>query len=781
MRKGSGSVLGFSGLGLCLRKVDARGVAKCFYSNQTCSAAGALGTDGYDALNRVFVITYSDSTPTEWFCYDGKYLVGTTCTDAGVPFAVGRLTSAGSVYGGRTILAYDPLGRVTADGQTTVLDEPPTAFEGYVFSYSYNRDGSLASQTYRSGRVVNFTYDGMGRPSSVQEPSGGPSYLNSVAYTAHGGIASMQLGNLLVEQTCYNDLLQPVARRLGDATSTNCAVQPSTDLLHLGFGYGTDPTANNGNMMQQTIWAPNNGSGSPWTVTQDYTYDAVNRPKTSAEKLGATPQWSQTYSYDHFGNRWVSGATGHTLHAATPISQSAIQATTNRLTGTGITYDNAGNLTAHPHITPGSGSMTYDANNKMKTSTATGVFVATLYDAQGRRMRKFYNGKTTIWVYDAFGNLAAEYTTETHTDEATYFRTTDHLGSTRLTSNEVGEVVTRRDYFPFGERLASTLSSRGTVLDGTLASFNANPGMRQQFTGQQRDDETGLDYFWERCLCTQAARFFSVDPGNSGAKYFDPQSWNGYAYSSNPLRYVDPSGRSFIDILRGIGSIFNGDADPQTLDPMDYMHLSMSMGHPPDAPFVFSIDPVYDALVANANILGSAQFSTECRDLLAKLDLTLDGTPINGGVNVDFLQSRITSIPFVPGNDETATFSQLNLAQYGYHPEETMANYFARSRVVDKNQNVFIGQPSGAIYYNANNSDLDAQLLQGTILHESLHVIFKIGDVEMAYAFGALGQGEAAKARYDAIKRGDSSLTRSERSSSNITLDSTCIPFGGFR
>jgi hypothetical protein len=146
-------------------------------------------------------------------------------------------------------------------------------------------------------------------------------------------------------------LLQPVARRLDDATSTACAVQTSTDLLHLGFGYGS-ASANNGNMLQQTIWAPDDGSGSPWTVTQDYTYDAVNRLDTAAEKLGGTTQWSRDYEYDHFGNRWVYGHTGHTLHFATPTSQSAIQATTNRLTGTGISYDNAGNLTAHPYITP---------------------------------------------------------------------------------------------------------------------------------------------------------------------------------------------------------------------------------------------------------------------------------------------------------------------------------------------------------------------------------------------------------------------------------------------
>ncbi len=376
----------------------------------------------------------------------------------------------------------------------------------------------------------------------MQEPSGGPSYLNSVAYTAHGAIDNMQLGNLLVEQTCYNDLLQPTDRRLGNATSSNCAIQTSTDLLHLGFDYGAS-TTNNGNMLQQTIWAPDNGSGSPWQVTQDYTYDQVNRIEKSEEKLGGVLQWSRDYAYDHFGNRWISGNWGHTLHMATPTSQSAIQASTNRLIGTGITYDNAGNLTAHPHITTGSGSMVYDANNKMKSFTATGVAVTTTYDAAARRVRKVYNSETTVWVYDAFGKLAAEYTTESHTDVATYFRTTDHLGSTRLTTDAVGDVVARRDFFPFGERIDSNLSGRSSVLDMSLASYGTRPGMQQLFTGQQRGQETRLDYFWARNYHPPIGRFLSVDPGMRDAQLRSPESWNAFGYvRNNPLRWIDPTG-----------------------------------------------------------------------------------------------------------------------------------------------------------------------------------------------------------------------------------------------
>ncbi len=208
-----------------------------------------------------------------------------------------------------------------------------------------------------------------------------------------------------------------------------------------------------------------------------------------------------------------------------------------------MVYDNAGNLTAHPNITTGSGSMAYDANNKMTAFAKTGVSVATTYDAAARRVRKVYNSETTVWVYDAFGKLAAEYTTDSHTDVATYFRTTDHLGSTRLTTDAIGDVVARRDFFPFGERTDSNLSGRGSVLDGMLVSFNSSPGMRQRFTGQQRDEETGLDYFWARKFFAPLGRFLSIDPGNADAKLEYPQSWSAFGYVSHqPLRYTDPLG-----------------------------------------------------------------------------------------------------------------------------------------------------------------------------------------------------------------------------------------------
>lgn len=78
----------------------------------------------------------------------------------------------------------------------------------------------------------------------------------------------------------------------------------------------------------------------------------------------------------------------------------------------------------------------------------------------------------------------------------------------------------------------------------TAQGYGVYDGVRQQFTGKERDTETGLDYFGARYYSSTQGRFTSVDPENAGADPSNPQSWNGYSYAlNNPLKYQDPDGR----------------------------------------------------------------------------------------------------------------------------------------------------------------------------------------------------------------------------------------------
>ena len=80
------------------------------------------------------------------------------------------------------------------------------------------------------------------------------------------------------------------------------------------------------------------------------------------------------------------------------------------------------------------------------------------------RTASSYDDVTTIiYVYDAFGKLAAEHSSEAPTGSGGRdFRTTDHLGSTRLATHAQGRCTTWQDFYAFGERILKNASTGGT-------------------------------------------------------------------------------------------------------------------------------------------------------------------------------------------------------------------------------------------------------------------------------------------------------------------------------
>ncbi|MBF2019884.1 MAG: RHS repeat-associated core domain-containing protein, partial [Hydrococcus sp. C42_A2020_068] len=139
--------------------------------------------------------------------------------------------------------------------------------------------------------------------------------------------------------------------------------------------------------------------------------------------------------------------------------------------------------------------------------------------------------------YDASNKLVAEYSTivePTATAKISYL-TNDHLGSLRINTDANGNVITRHDYYPFGEELYTVQMTQGL-------GYTAD-SVRQQFTGYERDVEAGQDFAQARMYSYLHGRFTTVDPLRESAKAEDPQSWNRYIYSfNNPLRFTDPTG-----------------------------------------------------------------------------------------------------------------------------------------------------------------------------------------------------------------------------------------------
>ncbi len=68
----------------------------------------------------------------------------------------------------------------------------------------------------------------------------------------------------------------------------------------------------------------------------------------------------------------------------------------------------------------------------------------------------------------------------------------------------------------------------------------------KKFTGKERDQESGNDYFGARYYASTMGRWMSPDPINlTNARLMNPaNTLNKYAYgANNPLKYVDPDGK----------------------------------------------------------------------------------------------------------------------------------------------------------------------------------------------------------------------------------------------
>jgi len=150
------------------------------------------------------------------------------------------------------------------------------------------------------------------------------------------------------------------------------------------------------------------------------------------------------------------------------------------------------------------------------------------------------------------GKLIAEYSTATPPENPTVnYTATDMLGSPRVITDARGDVISRRDFLPFGEELFPDEQHRKQS-DGYAQS--GEDSVSKRFTGYEKDKETGLDFAEARMYENRYGRFTAVDPLLASGKSANPQSFNRYAYCfGNPLLFTDPDG---LQVGNHTGTVF---------------------------------------------------------------------------------------------------------------------------------------------------------------------------------------------------------------------------------
>jgi RHS repeat-associated protein len=583
---------------------------------QRIDARGIVTNYLYDQLNRNYAIDYINGSQISFVrrVYDlavnGK----------------GRLyydyTAEGSVLVTHMVIdSYDPLGRPLQKRQH--FWQASTQWgPGYYTQQTYDLAGNVKTLTYPSGRTVNYSYDQAGRLSSFSGNLGGsPStYADTIGYNAAAQMIKERFGTntSLYHNLHYNNRQQLVSIRVGD--NPNYTLDWSR--VAIDFFYGTtaiatgdkwaSDTDNNGNLRRQITWVPLDGGGHVIPQQDDYTYDALNRISSFTEaQKDSGAQWTQAawqnFSYDRFGNRQITSATGG-VNNYNPTYDTTTN--TNRIVGLG--YDAAGNIT-FDSLT--GGTMTYDAENRLLTAINGGVGSSYTYDADGKRVRKIVGVQETWYIYGVGGELLAEYAVggAPNSPQKEYgyrggqllvvwdgseignrqlqWLVQDHLGSTRMVVDRSGSLggVRRHDFAPFGEELSAGVGIRSSI------NGYSGDSVRQKFGSKERDDETKLDYFLARYYSNIQGRFTSPDEFQGGPRelfvlgsgsptkqalpYADianPQSINKYVYTyNNPLRYTDPDGHwpdgdGFLDqlskLLRVTAASLGIDWEPDTED-----------------------------------------------------------------------------------------------------------------------------------------------------------------------------------------------------------------------
>ena len=515
-------------------------------------ARGITTTHTYDRLNRVTIKDYSGtSTPDVSYYYDSAY----------VSNSKGKLTKVTSTSSENRITSYDLIGNITGSQQATDGNT-------YGFAYTYNLDNDLVTQTYPSGKVVQSGYDANGELSKVSIQSSGNSftYANSFSYSPSGEVEKMRIGNGRWETTLFNSRRQITQIGLG-YSATDSGLWKSNYEYGDWNGSTLDTQKNNGNVARQTITVPTIGGVSGLTAIQSYTYDSLDRLNSATETISASQTWKQTFLYDRFGNKnfdtgnttlqSVDSTTAKVVNPEILTANNRFKLDQDNDSINDYGYDSSGNLTknAQGH------EFTYNAENLQITATGSGLSMTYAYDGNHKRVKSYdsINDRTTLFVYDASGNLAAEYTINVTppTTPVISYLTEDALGSTRVISDSFGDVKARRDFLPYGEELYSGVAGRNSNQKYSSSTDNT----RKKFATYQRDGETGLDFAQSRYYSPMHGRFTSPDEFKGGPdELFDfeiyassnptfyadlsiPQSLNKYQYAyNNPFKLNDPTG-----------------------------------------------------------------------------------------------------------------------------------------------------------------------------------------------------------------------------------------------
>lgn len=403
----------------------------------------------------------------------------------------------------------------------------------------------------------------------------------------------LSAGDALIRCFEYDPLYRLTSATGREATNI-ASPRPWSDEARNGYNSGKHGTANQDN-------APNL-TALYW---EEYAYDPAgnmlnlrhNQSMQSGGSAGWQVQWSRRFGMEgrspdqwrrevggHLSGDWVNPPSNRLTHVEDRSSGSATPPSVLQ----SHFYDASGNMLderTERHYEWDHADRMKVFRNQVDTSRPT-IYALYLYDAGGQRIKKVVvNGRgyrTTTYLGSAFEHHAKyagldgmgktencslhvmddksrvaikrvglAFPKDGALEHPVLFHLGDHLGSSGLVVSDEGEWFNREEFFPYGE-----------------TSFGSFGRKRYQYTGKERDDESGLNYHGARYFSSSLLRWISVDPVVQS-----PDLLNRFSYcNGRPTVAFDPDGRSPIILVALLLILFSPGVANAPASPKDLFH-----------------------------------------------------------------------------------------------------------------------------------------------------------------------------------------------------------------
>ena len=352
---------------------------------------------------------------------------------------------------------------------------------------------------------------------------------------ARGQITSATLGNNLIAQTnTYHDLgytLQTKYDKLGTPNANIMTLDNTYDIVQ-------------GNMLTRT------NNMFAWNET--FGYDLRDRLTSYTNKLGA----QTTQEYEDNGKIKSNFLGNYRYSSAKPYQNTAIKLSAEGMLEPGMAQTQTivyNAFKAPISITQGIQRINFGYN--MAQDRSVMYYGNSNTDKMLRPIRRFYSADGTMEITQTVATNSYEFTTYIggdaytapivvrQTDNATsslFYLHRDHLGSILAISNSLGNVVEKRLFDAWGD-IVKVQNGAGVAL--TKLTF-----IERGYTGHEHLQYCRLINMNGRLYDPRIHRF--LQPDNNLQEPYNTQNYNRYGYVlNNPLRYTDPTGESWWEVI----------------------------------------------------------------------------------------------------------------------------------------------------------------------------------------------------------------------------------------